>query len=155
MGELWSDLSGVWKKMDRVMTTPYCILQRWRGYNESSLFLFISTFYVTSSNGNIFRVTDPLWGETTSHRWIPLTKASDAELWCFLWSMPEQTVEQTIDTPVIWEAIASITTSLMLSPKGSQTITSTQFAEVSRTWMIGCISQYSVRYLQNFWSNHR
>ena len=26
------------------MTTPYCILQRWRGYNESSLFLFISTF---------------------------------------------------------------------------------------------------------------
>ena len=28
-----------------------------------------------------------------SHRWIPLTKASDAELWCFLWSSPEQTVE--------------------------------------------------------------
>ena len=23
--------------------------------------------------------------------WIPLTKASDAELWCFLWSAPEQT----------------------------------------------------------------
>ena len=22
-------------------------------------------------------------------RWIPLTKASDAELWCFLWSAPE------------------------------------------------------------------
>ena len=22
------------------------------------------------------------------HRWIPLTKASDAELWCFLWSAP-------------------------------------------------------------------
>ena len=27
------------------------------------------------------------------HRWIPLTKASDTELWCFLWSAPEQTVE--------------------------------------------------------------
>ena len=27
------------------------------------------------------------------HRSIPLTKASDAELWCFLWSAPEQTVE--------------------------------------------------------------
>ena len=25
---------------------------------------------------------------TTGHRWIPLTKASDAELWCFLWSAP-------------------------------------------------------------------
>ena len=36
---------------------------------------------MTSSNGNIFRVTGPLCGEFTGHRWIPLTKASDAELW--------------------------------------------------------------------------
>ena len=36
-----------------------------------------------SSNGNIFRVTDPLCGEFTGRRWIPFTKASDAELWCF------------------------------------------------------------------------
>ena len=27
------------------------------------------------------------------HRWIPLTKASDVELWCFLWSATENTVE--------------------------------------------------------------
>ena len=26
-------------------------------------------------------------------RWIPSTKASDAELWCFLWSTPEYTIE--------------------------------------------------------------
>ena len=45
-------------------------------------------FTMTSSNGNIFRVTGPLWGEFTGHRWIPLTKASDTELWCFLWSAP-------------------------------------------------------------------
>ena len=38
---------------------------------------------MTSSNGNIFCVTGPLCGEFTGHRWIPLTKASDAELWCF------------------------------------------------------------------------
>ena len=38
---------------------------------------------MTSSKGNIFRVTTPLCGESTRHRWIPLTKASDAELWCF------------------------------------------------------------------------
>ena len=44
---------------------------------------------MTSSNGNIFRVTGPLCGEFTGHRWIPLTKASDAELWFFLWSVPE------------------------------------------------------------------
>ena len=32
---------------------------------------------MTSSNGNIFRVTGPLCGEFTGHRWIPLTKASE------------------------------------------------------------------------------
>ena len=66
---------------------------------------------MTSSNGNIFRVTGPLWGESIDDRWIPLTKASDVELWCFL-SMPEQTVEQTLETPVIWDATALNMTSL-------------------------------------------
>ena len=33
----------------------------------------------------LFRVTGRLWGEFTGDRWIPLTKASDAELWCFFW----------------------------------------------------------------------
>ena len=35
-----------------------------------------------------FRVTGPLCGEFTGQRWIPLTKASDADLWCFLWTAP-------------------------------------------------------------------
>ena len=43
-------------------------------------------------------------------RGIPLTKASDAELWCFLWSAPEKAVEQTIDMPVISDAIVFIMT---------------------------------------------
>ena len=34
-----------------------------------------------SSNGNIFRVTGHLCGEFTGHRWIPRTKAGDAEIW--------------------------------------------------------------------------
>ena len=38
---------------------------------------------MTSSNGNIFRVSGPLCGEFTGDRWIPFTKTSDAELWCF------------------------------------------------------------------------
>ena len=37
----------------------------------------------------LFRVTGHLCREFTGHRWIPLTKASDAELWCFLWSALE------------------------------------------------------------------
>ena len=45
-------------------------------------------------------------------RWTPFTKASD-ELSCFLWSAPEQTVKQTIETLVIWDAIALIMTSLL------------------------------------------
>ena len=44
---------------------------------------------MTPSNGNIFRVTGLLCGEFTGPRWIPRTKASDAELWSFLWSAPE------------------------------------------------------------------
>ena len=43
---------------------------------------------------------------------IPPTKASDAGLWCFLWSAPEQTVEQIVETQVIWDAIVFIMTSL-------------------------------------------
>ena len=43
---------------------------------------------MTSSNGNIFRVIC----EFTGHWWIPSQKASDSELWCFLWSAPEQAV---------------------------------------------------------------
>ena len=48
----------------------------------------ITASMMTSSNGNIFHVIGPLCGEFTGHRWMPPTKASDAELWCFLWSAP-------------------------------------------------------------------
>ena len=44
---------------------------------------------MTSSNGNIFRFTGHLCGEFTDSWWIPSTKSSDAELWCFLWSASE------------------------------------------------------------------
>ena len=54
----------------------------------------------------------PFVRETTCHWLIPLTKASDAELCCFVCSTPEKTVEQTIEMPVIWDAIALIMTSL-------------------------------------------
>ena len=42
---------------------------------------------MTRSNGNIFRVTGHLCGEFIGPRWIPHTKFSDAEFWCFLWSV--------------------------------------------------------------------
>ena len=45
--------------------------------------------YHTMTSSNIFRVTGHLCEGSTGPRWIPHTKASDAELWCFLWSASE------------------------------------------------------------------
>ena len=42
----------------------------------SSSHKLFPTSMMTSSNGNIFRVTGPLCGEFTGHWWIPLTKPS-------------------------------------------------------------------------------
>ena len=54
-----------------------------------SLILLIDCIHDDVINGNILRVTGHLCGEFTGPRWIPLTKASDAELWCFPWFEPE------------------------------------------------------------------
>ena len=50
---------------------------------------------MTSSNGNIFRVSAPLWGESTGHQWIPFTEASDAELRCFDLHLDERLSKQS------------------------------------------------------------
>ena len=67
---------------------------------------------LTSSNGNVFRVAEPLWRESTGHRCIPLSKVVTGSFDCFLWSAPEQTVEKTIETSLIYDAITLIMTSL-------------------------------------------
>ena len=46
-------------------------------------------------DGNIFRVTGPLCGEFTGHRRIPLTKASDAELWFFVFAPNKRLSKQS------------------------------------------------------------
>ena len=79
---------------------------------ERCVAIAVNVYIMTSWNANIFRVTGPSSGESIGHRWIPFTKANDAKVWCFLWSAPEQTVEQTIETPVIRDAIALIMMSL-------------------------------------------
>ena len=68
-----------------------------QSYNLCAIFIYrrMSHLYdtsqvrimITSSGWDIFRVTGILCGEFTGHRWIPRTKASDADLWCFLWSV--------------------------------------------------------------------
>ena len=57
----------------------------WFGGKMTHVFIMM-----TSLSRNIFRVIGPLCGEFTRHRLMPSTKASDAELWCFLWSAPNE-----------------------------------------------------------------
>ena len=61
----------------------HTMLLLWKEWNWTGLSM------MTSSNGNIFRVAGHLCGEFTGLRWIHRTKASDAELWCFLWPASE------------------------------------------------------------------
>ena len=69
-------------KMAGILARPQCVKQR---IPECVCFDPV----MTPSNGNNFRITGHLCGEFTGHLEIPLTKASDAELWGFLWSVAE------------------------------------------------------------------
>ena len=59
-------------------------------YYQDRVAVAFSWCIMTSSNGNNFRLTGPLWGESTGPRWIPLTKASGEEFWCFLCSASDK-----------------------------------------------------------------
>ena len=77
-GKLTIDVGDV--EITMMMIKRYCMSQwSWR-----------CRYMMTSSNGNIFRVTGLFCGEFNGDRWIPRTKASDAALWCFLWSAPDK-----------------------------------------------------------------
>ena len=67
--------------------TDYCIFASVWVVTSSSPSPY-PAIMMTSSNGNIFRVTGHLCGDR-GDRWIPHTKAIDAELWFSLWSAPE------------------------------------------------------------------
>ena len=49
--------------------------------------------YIVINHTTSFHVTDHLGAQCTGHRWIPLTKATDTQLWEFPWTSSEQTVE--------------------------------------------------------------
>ena len=44
-------------------------------------------YMTTSWNWNILRATGPLLGELSGHRWIPLSNASNSELWFFFFHL--------------------------------------------------------------------
>ena len=102
---------------------------------------------MTSSNGNIFRVIDPFCGGLTGHRWIPPTKADDAKLWCFLWSAPQQTAEQTTEKPVNWDTITLIVTSL----KKSEIVSISHIADDIYKCYYECILYKYTPKIKNAW----
>ena len=57
----------------------------WNMFLYHSLYIIIYTelAMMTSCHGNTFRVTDTLYGESTGHQWIPLTKSKYRGLWGF------------------------------------------------------------------------
>ena len=69
-----------------VYTLLWCFALLWLHCSDPCG-LFTGTIMMTSSNGTFSALLAICAGN--SHRWIPLTKASDMELWCFLWSAPE------------------------------------------------------------------
>ena len=81
----------VTRLFDFVWHTKYHVCQLILKYSDEAItwdplslyWPFVVKIMMTSSTWNIFRVTGPLCGEFTGHRWIPRTKASDAEL-CFV-----------------------------------------------------------------------
>ena len=84
----------------------YCRTRSGKRYRTRWLMIYnsILKYMMTSSNGNIFRVTGHLYGEFIGHRWIPLTKASDAELWCFLCAITVMCQAVCAHVPVIYES---------------------------------------------------
>ena len=93
-----------------IMRLPLCQWNKHEKYGQPN-HMHLPIYMMTSSNGNIFRVTGPLCGEFAGHRWIPLTKASDAEIGCFVWSAPWiNGWVYRIAMLVIWDAIALIMT---------------------------------------------
>ena len=77
---------------------------------DTALEVQAAGFMMTSSNGNMFGFTSPLCGEFTGHRRIPSQRPVTRSFDVFF--APEQTTEQTIEIPVIWDTIAQIMTSL-------------------------------------------
>ena len=64
---------------------------------------------MTSSKGNLFHVTDILWGKFTGDG-FPSQSPATRNLSVFF--ICARTVEQTMETPVIWDVIAFMMTSL-------------------------------------------
>ena len=71
---LWYNLEGFGIKSVTItqMQSKNCVYDYW-DVLQSPIEI------MTTSNGNIFRITGPLWQESTGDRWIPFTRVNNAD----------------------------------------------------------------------------
>ena len=62
-------------------------------------------FMKTFSHECAFRITGPLSGEFTGNRWLTLTKNQRGRSWMFYLLLAWTGCEQTVELPVIWDAL--------------------------------------------------
>ena len=98
--QIWLCVSSEYFRSKLIIDNSMCIFRRLRdSYNEE-------TFHDDVIKWKHFLHYWPfVWG---IHRWLPLTNASDAEIWRFRWSTTELTVEYTIVRLLIWDLIRSL-----------------------------------------------
>ena len=88
---------GVRWTLSSIIEIPF---RRWHSRNKSchfhkgSSYCYLKTVYRGCRHDDVIKWKHfpcywPFVWEFTGHRWIPLTKASDAGLWCFLWPAAE------------------------------------------------------------------
>ena len=82
--DLDSNSESSWDVITNSLSLGNVANTKWNQENSYALFLHIHDDVIKWKH---FPRTGHLCVEFTGQRWIPRTKASDAELWCFLWSV--------------------------------------------------------------------
>ena len=114
---------------------------------------------MTSSNGNIFRVTGHLCGEFTGPRWIPHTKASDAELLICVWINGWVNNREAGDLRryrVHYDVILMVWIDCALASPYSDATIKSQFCTSNDSWAtVACIKLYpgvkNIRHWKETW----
>ena len=82
------------------MTSSWC---RYQATVDLTILFLMTVIMMLSSNGNIFRVTGPLWGESNGDRWIPITRSMTQSFEVFVdLCLSKQSRRRRFETPSLW-----------------------------------------------------
>ena len=98
------------------------------------------------------RYTGALWGLSTGHLWIPLTKATDAELWCFIDRRPDKRLSKQTRRRYQWSP-SHTGLATMLRPIRPQNKTNRRWiADKSCDWSLkSCVIVRAKLYAASRW----